>query len=58
VAHLADTIGAGDAFTAALVMGLLQNRPLYEINERANQVAAFVCSQSGATPLLPDEFKA
>jgi fructokinase len=58
VPHLADTIGAGDAFTAALVVGLLHNRPLYDINERANKVAAFVCTQRGATPLLPDELKA
>jgi len=48
-----DTVGAGDAFTAALVMGLLAGRPLDEINDRANRLAAFVCSQPGATPPLP-----
>ena len=50
-----DTVGAGDSFTAALCMGLLQKRPLNEINEYANRVATFVCSQRGATPKLPKE---
>lgn len=48
-----DTVGAGDSFTATLCMGLLQNLPVAEINQRACRVAAFVCSQSGATPSLP-----
>jgi len=48
-----DTVGAGDSFTATLCTGLLQNLPLAEINICANQVAAFVCSQAGATPTLP-----
>jgi fructokinase len=48
-----DTVGAGDSFTATLCTGLLQNLPLAEINIRANRVAAFVCSQAGATPTLP-----
>jgi len=51
--EVVDTVGAGDSFTATLCMGLLQNLPLAEINHRACQVAAFVCSQSGATPNLP-----
>ncbi len=49
-----DTVGAGDSFTATLCMGLLENLPLPEINARANRVAAFVCSQAGATPTLPN----
>ena len=48
-----DTVGAGDAFTAALVMGLLRGDDLEAINRRAGAIAAFVCSQSGATPPLP-----
>jgi fructokinase len=48
-----DTVGAGDAFTAALVLGLLDRRPLTEIHAWANRVSAFVCSQAGATPTLP-----
>jgi fructokinase len=49
-----DTVGAGDSFTAALVIGLLGGLPLATINAWGNRVAAFVASQSGATPHLPD----
>ncbi len=49
---VADTVGAGDAFTAALVHGYLRQTPLAEINETANRVGAWVASQSGATPSL------
>ena len=48
-----DTVGAGDAFTATLVTDFLRGRSLAEMNEHANAVAAFVCSQRGATPALP-----
>ena len=54
---VSDTIGAGDAFTAALVVGRLAGRPLDEINRHANDVAAFVCSRPGGTPTLPDALK-
>ena len=50
-----DSIGAGDSFTAALCMGLLNGWPLSRTNQFANQVAAFVCSQNGATPKFPAE---
>jgi fructokinase len=49
-----DTVGAGDAFTAALALGVLAGKPLDAINRRANQVARFVCSCEGATPQLPE----
>ncbi len=52
-----DAVGAGDAFTAAWTLGLLARQPLDEINRRANELAAFVCTQSGATPLLPQNLK-
>jgi len=55
--EVSDTIGAGDAFTAALTIGLLAGRPLDEINRHANEVAAFVCSQPGGTPTIPDALK-
>jgi fructokinase len=51
-----DTVGAGDSFTAALVLGLLRKMDLDEINTLANHVARYVCSQAGATPALPVEF--
>jgi fructokinase len=51
-----DTVGAGDSFTAAMVLGLLRKMDLNEINAIANEVARYVCSQPGATPALPIEF--
>jgi len=54
---VADTVGAGDAFTAALALGLVLNQPLAEIHRRAAQVAAYVCTQCGATPGIPREFR-
>lgn len=48
-----DTVGAGDAFTAALCLGLLQELDLDDINQAANRIAAYVCSRAGATPALP-----
>ena len=48
-----DTIGAGDSFTAALVLGLLQKMELDEINSLADEVARHVCSSVGATVPLP-----
>jgi fructokinase len=51
-----DTVGAGDSFTAAMVLGLLRKMDLDEINTIANEVARYVCSQPGATPTMPVEF--
>ncbi len=53
-----DTVGAGDAFTAALTVGLLQDKPLAETHSWADRVAAFVCTQAGATPDFPAVFRA
>ncbi|MDZ7608093.1 MAG: carbohydrate kinase [Cyclobacteriaceae bacterium] len=50
---IADTVGAGDSFTAMLVAGLLKKAELKKIHETATRVAAFVCTQQGATPRLP-----
>ena len=47
-----DTVGAGDAFTAALAMGLLRGRKLADIQRVATEVAGYVCSFPGATPAL------
>jgi fructokinase len=47
---VADTVGAGDAFTAALVHGYLRGASLPEINDTANRVGAWVASQAGGTP--------
>jgi fructokinase len=50
--QVADTVGAGDAFTAALAHGYLRGTSLVQINETANRVGAWVASQSGATPAV------
>lgn len=52
-----DTVGAGDAFTAAVAVGLLYQEELEKINETANQIAAYVCTQPGAWAPLSDEFR-
>jgi len=57
VTHIKDTIGAGDSFTAAVTIGFLQGLPLNEINENANRIAAYVCSQRGGMPPMPDLLK-
>lgn len=47
---VADTVGAGDAFTASLVHEYLRGASLAEMNDAANHVGAWVASQNGATP--------
>lgn len=54
---LVDSVGAGDAFTAAVVVGLLKGWDMARINDAANRLAAFVCSRSGATPSVPYEIR-
>ena len=45
---IADTVGAGDSFTAALAVGLLRGDDIDTINRFANKLAGFVCSKPGA----------
>ena len=49
-AAIQDTVGAGDAFLAALLRGLLRNEASYDILEQANRLGAYVASQLGGTP--------
>jgi fructokinase len=51
--RVADTVGAGDAFTAAMTIAFLRGEPLDRVNEYANRVASYVCSRMGATPPMP-----
>jgi fructokinase len=55
--HVRDTVGAGDAFAAALTMGLLARMNLSDLHMIAAEVARYVCSQHGATPPLPDKLR-
>ncbi|MHA1575078.1 MAG: carbohydrate kinase family protein [Alphaproteobacteria bacterium] len=43
-----DTVGVGDAFTAALAVGLLKKNPLSKIIENANRLASDICARKGA----------
>jgi len=58
VTDVINTVGAGDSFTAAMIMGFLNDRPLDQINRAANRLAAFVCTQNGAVPQLPESLRA
>lgn len=52
-----DTVGAGDAFTAAATLGLLAGWPLERLHAHAERVAAFVCTRAGGTPPIPDDLR-
>jgi fructokinase len=52
---IVDTIGAGDAFTAGIISGLLRHESISVLHTKAARLARYVCTQRGATPLLPDE---
>ena len=54
---VADTVGAGDSFTATFVAQLLLGKPIPEAHKKAVDVSAFVCTQNGAMPVLPEELK-
>ena len=55
--QVADTVGAGDSFTGAFVGSLLNGKTVPEAHETAVRVSAFVCTQSGAMPVVPDSLK-
>ncbi len=57
VAKVADTIGAGDSVTAAVMMGLLKGWEVEKILETALEIASYVCSCRGGTPELPEGIK-
>jgi len=50
--EIEDTVGAGDSFTAGMVIGLLKGLSLIEVHKLADQIATFVCTKQGATPKL------
>ena len=54
---VADTVGAGDSFTAAFTSAVLAGKPVQEAHKLAVEVSAFVCTQSGAMPELPEVLK-
>ncbi|MFH1216038.1 MAG: carbohydrate kinase [Pseudomonadota bacterium] len=54
--QVADTVGAGDAFFATLIDGIIKKLPWQSCLERANKRGSFVASRPGATPAM-DNFK-
>lgn len=50
---VADTVGAGDSFTATFTAAILRGLPVPEAHKLAVEVSAYVCTQSGAMPVLP-----
>jgi len=55
VIEVVDTVGAGDSFTAILVAGVLNGLPLKKTHKAATEIAAYVCTQHGATPKLSEK---
>lgn len=54
--EVADTVGAGDSFTAAFISALLMKKSVREAHQLAVNVSAFVCTQNGAMPKLPENY--
>ena len=56
--EVADTVGAGDSFTAAFVAGWLSGKSIDEIHRVAVETSAYVCTCQGAMPNLPEAITA
>lgn len=54
--EVADTVGAGDSFTAAFIASIVKGKSIAEAHKTAVDVSAFVCAQNGAMPILPRKF--
>ncbi len=54
--EVADTVGAADSFTAAVVASIIRGKSVAEAHQRAVEVSAYVCTQAGAMPTLPAKF--
>ena len=55
--EVADTVGAGDSFTATFVAAILKGMPIPAAHRLAVDVSAFVCTQTCAMPVIPDYLK-
>lgn len=52
--NVADTVGAGDSFTASFISAILKGKSVAEAHALAVETSAFVCTQKGAMPVLPE----
>lgn len=55
--EVADTVGAGDSFTATFISSIIKGIPVEEAHKKAVEVSAYVCTQNGAMPVIPEELK-
>lgn len=55
-AEVADTVGAGDSFTASFIASILKGKSVAEAHCLAVRTSAYVCTKKGAMPILPAEF--
>lgn len=55
--EVADTVGAGDSFTAAFIASLLKGKSVAEAHALAVRTSAFVCTRKGAMPELPPDLR-
>ena len=56
--EVADTVGAGDSFTAAFIASILRGKSVPEAHSLAVRTSAYVCTCNGAMPVLPPELTA
>jgi len=54
--EVADTVGAGDSFTAAFISSIIKGKSVTEAHALAVQTSAFVCTKNGAMPILPQQY--
>ena len=54
--EVADTVGAGDSFTAAFIASILKGKSVEEAHRLAVLTSAYVCTKQGAMPILPKEY--
>lgn len=54
--EVADTVGAGDSFTGSFIASIIKGKSVEEAHKTAVEVSAFVCTQNGAMPTLPERF--
>ncbi|MFI3269293.1 MAG: carbohydrate kinase [Rikenellaceae bacterium] len=55
--EVADTVGAGDSFTATFIASILSGEAVKDAHMKAVRVSAYVCTQHGAMPIIPAEMK-
>ena len=56
--EVADTVGAGDSFTATFVAAILKGKKVSDAHKLAVEASAYVCTQNGSMPIFPLELKA